>query len=401
MRSRGVTLFMGLLMMVAMFASPAMAQTPRLAQPEVGAAAPPLNVTHLLQVPEGTPAPEALSWKDFEGKAVVLEFWATWCGPCIAAIPHLNKLADEFKDDPVRFISITDEGPEKVEPFLAKRPMRSWLAMDTTRATARAFGVRGIPMTVLIDREGKVAAVTYPTAVDATVLNDLIAGRPVKATGGRGVTAGEVPDEDPYAKPPIFQVRIRPALVANSMSARSGGKMTALGMDVVGLVSLAYGFPARNRIEAPDSLGDEKYEVVISVPEGRDELFESVFQTALRASLGVTARRMEREIDVYILSARPGAAGLKVGDANSGSRAQAGPGILGGQNIPASEVLRLLEQALQRPVVDEIGLSGRYTIEIRWEPAEEGGAAKAFMAATGLDLSPGVRVLPVLVVEKE
>jgi len=43
------------------------------------------------------------------GKAVVLEFWATWCGPCIAAIPHLNDLAAKFENRPVVFLAVTDE----------------------------------------------------------------------------------------------------------------------------------------------------------------------------------------------------------------------------------------------------------------------------------------------------
>lgn len=57
-----------------------------------------------------------------EGKAVVLEFWATWCGPCVDAIPHWNQLVEEFADENVVFLSITDEGRRTVRRFLKKHP---------------------------------------------------------------------------------------------------------------------------------------------------------------------------------------------------------------------------------------------------------------------------------------
>jgi len=65
------------------------------------------------------------------GKAVVLEFWATWCAPCVAAIPHLNELATQFKDRPVVFLSVSDETPSVVEAFLQKHPIDGWSALPT------------------------------------------------------------------------------------------------------------------------------------------------------------------------------------------------------------------------------------------------------------------------------
>ncbi len=73
--------------------------------PGLGDQAPLLEACTLLQAPPGT----KLDAASLRGKVVVLEFWATWCGPCIAAIPRLNRLAERFKDQPVQFVAITAE----------------------------------------------------------------------------------------------------------------------------------------------------------------------------------------------------------------------------------------------------------------------------------------------------
>src|SRR5947199_3428540 len=75
--------------------------------------APALKVTQWLQAPEGFDG----KWSGLHGKVVVLEFWATWCAPCIGAIPHLNQLANEFKDRGVAFLAVTDDDKDRLKPF--------------------------------------------------------------------------------------------------------------------------------------------------------------------------------------------------------------------------------------------------------------------------------------------
>ena len=141
----------------------------------IGQAAPELGIEKFLQAPEGEKSLSAL-----QGNVVVLEFWATWCAPCVAAIPHLNQLNEEFRDKPVQFISVTHEGEDVVAPFLKKKEMKSWIGLDTDRSVFKAYGIRSIPRTFVIDQKGIIAASFHPTELSSGMLEKAIKGEKVE-----------------------------------------------------------------------------------------------------------------------------------------------------------------------------------------------------------------------------
>jgi thiol-disulfide isomerase/thioredoxin len=90
-----------------------------------------------------------------EDKNIILEFWATWCGGCIEAIPHLNEMSRKYSSDSLLFISINSyDTKEKIEKFLRQTPMETLIAIDEGKATAKYFSVTQMPQTFLIDRNG-------------------------------------------------------------------------------------------------------------------------------------------------------------------------------------------------------------------------------------------------------
>lgn len=123
-----------------------------------------------------------LDWEALGDRVVVLEFWATWCAPCVAAIPHMNDLVEQFADRGVVFLSVTDEGEDLIRPFLEKHPMKGVVALDTDRSILTDFKVNAWPQTHII-KGGKLLASMHPMRLTPETLESAIAGKPID--GGR------------------------------------------------------------------------------------------------------------------------------------------------------------------------------------------------------------------------
>ena len=93
--------------------------------------------------------------KQFLGKVVYVDFWASWCGPCAKSFPFLNQLHTELKDKGLQIIGVNlDENPEDAKAFLAKNPVDFTLAADTGEQCARKFDVKAMPSSYVVDRKG-------------------------------------------------------------------------------------------------------------------------------------------------------------------------------------------------------------------------------------------------------
>jgi cytochrome c biogenesis protein CcmG/thiol:disulfide interchange protein DsbE len=92
---------------------------------------------------------------DLKGKIVVLDFWATWCGPCIASIPHNNELSQKYAEKGVVFIGVcAKNGAEKMAETVTKHQIRYPVAADSEGKTVATFKANSYPDYYIIDRNG-------------------------------------------------------------------------------------------------------------------------------------------------------------------------------------------------------------------------------------------------------
>ncbi|WP_167620151.1 TlpA disulfide reductase family protein [Paracoccus ravus] len=116
---------------------------------------------------EPAPAPETEftdpeggthSLKDYRGKVVLLNFWATWCAPCREEMPSLDALQAELGSEEFQVVAIAagHNPPPAIKKFLTEAKVENLpVLLDPRQTLAREMGVMGMPVTVLIDREGR------------------------------------------------------------------------------------------------------------------------------------------------------------------------------------------------------------------------------------------------------
>ena len=93
--------------------------------------------------------------EDYRGKIVVVDFWATWCGPCVASLPTVTSVTKEYADKGVVFVAVNlQEDADHVRDFMKKKGWDFTVALDSDGQIANEFGVTGIPHSVIIDKKG-------------------------------------------------------------------------------------------------------------------------------------------------------------------------------------------------------------------------------------------------------
>lgn len=368
---------------------------------EIGKPAPPLSLEKLLQAPKDADA----SWPALKGKCVVLEFWATWCAPCVAAIPHINELSEKFKDKPIVFISVTDEDESKVLKFLKKRPIHTWIGLDTDKSTFREFQIRGIPHTILVDAKGVIAGIASPTDFKKETIESLLAGKPLNLpakSSGKGVTAGIDPVEEGRSAAPIYQVLIRPSNPSRTsgQGALGDGRMSLIGLSLTGLMSDVF-HVAPYQMDAKATLPDGRFDLIASMPPGQEDHLRSEAQSALLTAFAIRTRRENRLTDVLVLKIPDDKQhNLTPTAMEDGGRSMSSwnTGIeMTGEQF--DYFVDTLARRLKRPVVNETGLSARFDISLKWDDDSPDAIIKAVESSLGLELLPAKREIEFLVIE--
>ncbi|MXN91143.1 redoxin family protein [Flavobacterium sp. Sd200] len=144
---------------------------------EIGSKLPELQLKHIYGKPS-----EQLKLSDFRGKAILLDFWATWCPPCVASLPFLDSLQRRFRND-LMVICVTREGDKTVNGVLNRQFSNNppaFLTVLKDSVIEKYFPHQSIPHCILIDKKGIVMAITEKVGVTYDSIHDLIDGNTLK-----------------------------------------------------------------------------------------------------------------------------------------------------------------------------------------------------------------------------
>jgi thiol-disulfide isomerase/thioredoxin len=206
--------------------------------------------------------------KDLEkGKVYVVEFWATWCGPCKATIPHLTKLQKKYKDVTFIGVSVYEEDPASVKPFVDEmnEKMDYRVAMDSVPEGAKAADGKmaknwldaaaqeGIPTAFIVNGDGKVAWIGHPAQMDAPLVEIVTGKWDLKVAAAT------------FKKEMVEKRQLRELSTKISDANKSGDKKALLAV-------LDQGIAAHAKLEP--QLGLMKFRVLVALGESQDKTLD-------------------------------------------------------------------------------------------------------------------------------
>ncbi len=103
-----------------------------------------------------------VSLSELKGKVVLIDFWATWCGPCIETMPIIDELYKTYKDQGLEVIAVSDETKDVIEAFHKKVNFSYPLYIDSTGAATTYYMVQAIPHAVVISKSGATVFEGHP-----------------------------------------------------------------------------------------------------------------------------------------------------------------------------------------------------------------------------------------------
>lgn len=369
---------------------------------KIGDTAPELKLTKLLQGQNST----LPLLSDLKGKVVVLEFWATWCGTCIPAMEHLNDLAQKFKDKPVQFIAITSENEARIKQYLEKKPCSGWMGLDEKDETFNAYKFLSYPHSVVIDANGKIAAVTLPKNITESTLTSLLGGNSISLPLKEDVAFDLEWDKDLITDDTLLQFSIRTS--NSTQGASNTSKPNRFIFDGVGITTL---FPTAYQIDYNRTVfnlskteRELKYRASLVVPKGQETSLYPIFQQLLQNTFNIKVRREMRETDVLLLQVIESKKNLlqpsTAPEANVSF--SFGQGNINGTKQPISKLTGVLENFIGKPVIDNTGLKGKYDWNLSYNSLKGSLKLTNSLAETmGLELVQAKRPVEFLIFERE
>ncbi|WNB18312.1 redoxin domain-containing protein [Marivirga arenosa] len=350
-----------------------------------------------------------ISINDLKGKPVILEFWATWCGPCIPAMKKLDSLQNVFGDK-IEIITISSENQERLEKFIKSSKTSLRVVSDTTHT--KIFEYKVIPHSIIIDKDGVVRAITSPEKINKEVIENLITNNKI-----------DLELKDDFYRDPISEVETIKT-VANSnytielksydQEKRGGfrplknveGNINGIEMwnsTIPRIYQTLYNVASPSRMIFKDSLSvddfpyekEHQYNFMIQVSDKYQEKWREIGIEFLNENFDTNAKMGIDSLECYVL--RDVDKKIKKSQSDSTEFMFMGT-ILKTKKIKIARLAEYLENFTPIPVLDKTNLNGEYDIVLEWR-AEDPKTIHTELKKYGLELARAEEKLPVEIME--